>query len=449
MAKIALIDPLGRGLLWHRHFTRDWTGAYMPGGIAFPPLDLMYAAAYVRSRGHEARIYESSVKHYSLGMTVKMAAGFMPDIAVIPTTYFTLTEDKKLASALRQRIKGVKIVFAGPSVTYDPAAVLSDGSADLVALGELELPLADIAAGKAGDNVARLENGRVVCGERTLIDMRTIPIPARDLIDNQAYRYAIFNKRNPITAMSISRGCPHSKCKFCTSKLYTLGQVRYRSLDSIIQEMEEVAFKYRIGEVFFRDQTFTSDRALVSALCEQIIAKKIPLSWRVSTRVDAVDKGLLILMQRAGCYQISFGFESPTQKALDLNSKGISAERSRLAASWAKEAGIETVGLFMQGMWGDNEEANRRMADWAIELGVDYAQFNEPFLSPGTELFDIYRRDRSILMPKARIKKFAAASYLRFYLRPGYFKKQLQKIKSFSDVVFLVRCAVDEALSLL
>jgi anaerobic magnesium-protoporphyrin IX monomethyl ester cyclase len=448
MAKVVFLDPLGYadGSSRHRHFVRDWTGASLPGYIPFPPLDLMYAAAYLRKYGYDSEIIEANVKHFSEKQILMMVKEKEPDFIVLPTTFFTLNYDKHLASRIKADVKDIKIIFAGPSVTHAPEMVLSDNSADFVALGELELPVLNILQEDYSQNIAYRHDGRVIRGARTLVDLKELPVPARDLIDNQAYRYAIFNKKNPVTAMTISRGCPHSKCEFCHSNIYTLKQQRYRDINSIASEIEEIVSKYRIGEIFFRDQTFTANRGLVIQICEFILSHNIDISWRIVTRADLLDKELLTLMYKAGCFQISFGFESPSQQALDMINKGFTVEQSRRAAKMAKEAGMEVVGLFIYGLPGESEESIKEIYKFALELGVDYANFNVIYPVAGTAFYEKYIAGGSRLLPEKLLKKYVINANLKFNLRPRYFFKQLSKIKSFSELRFLIRAGLNEVL---
>ncbi len=441
MAKILLLDPLGcrPDSNKHIHLLRDWSAAYILGYVPFPPLDLMYAAGYLRKKGFEAKIIEASIKHIRHPELVKMVVRENPDYVALSTTHFSVEEDKWLARLIKDSLARVKIIFGGPPVISDPAIALDDGSVDFVALGELELPLENIMQGKYDENVAYKQNGKIFQGVRRLVDMKELAIPARDLIDNQAYRYAIFNRRNPVTAMSTSRGCPHSKCRFCTSWLYTLREMRYRDFDSIKEELNEIVYKYKIGEIFFRDQVCTSNRELTWKMCEYIISNKIDISWRSSTRVDLVDKELLTLMRRAGCYQISFGFESSSQQSLDIANKGITIAQSRQAAKWAKEAQMEVLGLFMYGMLGDSIQTIKDLYNFALELGVDYAQFNTTYLMPGTDFYDEFQKSNSNFPSQELVKRTARNSFLRFYLRPAYLFKQFKKIKTMEDLVFLVK----------
>lgn len=449
MKKIILLDPLGykKGCLGHYHLLRDWSGSYISGYIPFPPIDLIYAAGYLRAAGQDTEIIEASIKHLSHRQIAKIVKQKDPGFVFIPTTYFSLESDKQLLALIKKELPGIKTVLGGPAVTHQPELALDDGSADFVALGEFELPLSGILKGDYSENIAYRSGNKIISGPRHLLDLADLAAPARDLVNNSAYRYAFFNKRNPVTAMSLSRGCPHSKCKFCNSTLYTLGQIRYRQINAITSEIEEIVNKYKVKEIFFRDQAFTANRGLIFELCEYIISHNLDISFRCTTRVDLVDKELLQLMHKAGCYQISFGFETPSQEALDAMNKGIKVEQARLAAKWAKESGLEVLGLFILGIPPETEQSLKKIVDYALELDVDYAQFDALYLFPGTAVYDEFSGKKPKLLPEKIIKKITLDAFLRFYFRKGFLAKQLKKIDSFEDLAFLFKAGFGSLIS--
>lgn len=432
MKNIVLLDPLTylNGSPGHYHFVRDWSGARLPADVCLAPLDLICAASYLRRHGYRVKIIEASLKHIRHPELVKFLKRDNPDFVLIPSVSFGIESDKHLSSLIRKSLPGTKIIFSGPLATYDPGGVLFDGSADFVALGELEIPLLNILRAGGGDNVACLDaKGNLVAGKRSLLDLGELPLPARDLIDNRAYNYAVFNRKNPVTAMALSRGCPHSKCEFCHTNLYTLGEMRYRNFDAITEELREVAFKYEIGEIFFRDQAFTANRELIFKLCEFLISRKINLSWRAETRVDLLDEKMLGLMRRAGCYQLSFGFESCSQRSLDFNNKGISLAQSKEASRLARQAGIEVVGLFLYGMPGDTKETLDRMVRFAMDLKVNYANFEAIYFMPGSPVYEkMLKSGRTEFFPKKLLKKYVRNAYAEFYLRPEFIYRNLVKM---------------------
>jgi len=159
-----------------------------------------------------------------------------------------------------------------------------------------------------------------------------------------------------------------------------------------------------------------------------------------------VDKELLLLMRRAGCYQLSVGFETNHQVSLDASGKGIMVAQSEFAAKAIKDAGIELVGLFMLGMPGDTVSSIKSLSEFAITLRVDYAQFNQFDFSPGAPIYEDYLKDRSRFVPARISRKYASLSSREFYFRPRKIFQIIKKINSPGDIVFFTELVINSML---
>ena len=68
--------------------------------------------------------------------------------------------------------------------------------------------------------------------------------------------------------------------------------------------------------IYFHDMNFTLDRHYTMALCRALIRHKIKIPWACMTRINLVDRELLILLRKAGCQKIFYGVESLCEKVL-------------------------------------------------------------------------------------------------------------------------------------
>lgn len=438
------------------HYLRDWSGTEVPAYLIFPPIDQMTAAAYVSGLGHEAQIVDGNIGDLSHDELAQKGSKFEPDWVILSSGWESQQSDLDFAHRVKEVRPSCKIAMSGPNATHDPGPILNgDSPVDVVVLGELEGGLRGILAGDLDDNCAyRVNGGNTVRGRRTLIeDLDSLPFPARDLVPNEKYRLP-FARKNPVTSLISSRGCPHGKCSFCVGNLYSQGRVRYRSADNVLGELEEIRFRYNIPEVMFRDQCFGGDRGIAELICEGMIKRNLGLFWRASMRVDLVDRDFLLLMRRAGCHSISFGFESPFQEVLDRNNKGITIKQSIHAARWAREAGMETSGGFMLALNGDRPDAYKGILRFALELKIDYPQFNITTVFPSTEIssrvevsdtpdsrygYGCPFNDSQADGPTLRRQLFWL--YFRFYFRIGYILGRIRKIRSPDDALRLLRTA--------
>jgi anaerobic magnesium-protoporphyrin IX monomethyl ester cyclase len=141
-------------------------------------------------------------------------------------------------------------------------------------------------------------------------------------------------------------------------------------------------------------------------------------------------------MKRAGCWMISYGIESGSQKVLDRIRKGITLDQVEQAVRWTKEAGIRAKGLFMIGYPEETEETLGQTLDFLGRSRLD--EMNLSFLTPypGTEIYREVKGSRDfvedwgkmnalncLLKPAALtcsdLEKAYRKIIRRFYLRPG------------------------------
>jgi len=460
MKKVFLLNPLtqisNRG---HAHFLRDYSGPELPNSMIYPPLDLAYTAALLRKNNILVTLLDASTLHISNSEVIKIIDKGKPDFVGIPSAWLSIHSDLDLAKNLKNKLPSVKIIFSGPNVTVEPDIALSTGYVDYVALGEPEKPFLDIVNGVMNENIAYRSDGKSIVTKRTLLqDLDTFPFPARDLLPNERYR-APYVRKNPFTSISTSRGCPYSKCIFCPTNIWYMNQVRYRSVENVIQEIDEIINKFKIYSIIFRDQSLTFEQGRLVRLCEEIIRKGYFISWRCFSGVKDVNKNLLSIMKKAGCYQISYGFESGSQEILDLSNKGITLAESMDASRLTREAGIEVSGSFMLGMWGDTEETIKKTIDFAVKLNLDYAEFILATPFPSTKFYEQcgfsekkplrlsrhwYNRsyNSNIFLDEDFLLKQLKNAYKRFYLRPRYIFNRLFSTASLKQLALQMQMAV-------
>ena len=84
---------------------------------------------------------------------------------------------------------------------------------------------------------------------------------------------------------------------------------------------------------------------------------------------------MLKLMKIAGCWQISYGVETGSQRLLDIISKGVTIKKISNAFQLTKQAGISMRGFFMLGLPTETYAESLLTIDYAKKLDPLYAQF--------------------------------------------------------------------------
>ncbi|MCS7002770.1 MAG: B12-binding domain-containing radical SAM protein, partial [Dehalococcoidia bacterium] len=291
----------------------------------------------------------------------------------------------------------------------------------------------------------KLETGEVVHNPDRPFqkDLTTLPKPAFHLFNVERYSNLQpltdgYRKERSFTIMT-SRGCPHA-CTFCSRSVE--GRTwRPRKIEDVVAEWRWLIEECRATEIGVADDVWNLHLGRAKELCRALIAAKLnTVPWVTihGMRADATDAELFQLMKAAGCKRVGFGVESGSQHVLNLIKKKQTLDQIRAAFKNAKAAGLQTMGFFIFGMPGENEERMNETIEFAIELDPDLANFMIAAPYPGTELYDIVMREGRMVSqdltalaihsdrahfaigevtPELVERKWHEA-YRRFYLRP-------------------------------
>ena len=254
----------------------------------------------------------------------------MPGAVIWSTGTPSIESDLELASFIKGCDDKVTTVVFGTHVTVlDKECLTAFPAIDCIIRNEPEMTLAvlvkTLTEGGCLTDVAgitfRTDTGTTVANPPRpyLEDLDSLPLPAWHLLDLDRYRLPL--KGKPFLMVAPLRGCPFN-CSFCTCQTYYGKRLRKRSVESVLRELEYDGERFGIRDFFIWAETFVVDRAYVAALCRGIIERGLRISWTSNSRVDTVDKELLTLMAQAGCWMISYGIESGSQKILDEADKG-------------------------------------------------------------------------------------------------------------------------------
>ncbi len=158
-------------------------------------------------------------------------------------------------------------------------------------------------------------------------------------------------------------------------------------------------------------------------------------------------------MKEAGCHTIIFGLETANNDVLEGYGKSVPKEASEDVLLACSKLGIRTLGTFILGLPGEDEDAVRRTIQWARELPLDFATFNVATPRMGTALRRLaisqgwsdperLDLDSSVGEPAVATEKLSAVrlSELRteairaFYGRPSYLARRIAQARSWHDL---------------
>jgi radical SAM superfamily enzyme YgiQ (UPF0313 family) len=217
-------------------------------------------------------------------------------------------------------------------------------------------------------------------------------MPAWDLLPGfpDAYPPAIYDyPRGPVATIAASRGCPFH-CKFCDTSTFG-ARMRAYSPARVVEMIQYLHDRWGVRHIMFVDDLFLASRLRVTEFCERLLASGLRVSWTCTARVDTVKPGILALMKRAGCWEISFGLETGSNELLVAMDKAARVERSEEAVRWTHQAGLRTKGLFMLGYPGETSDTIRATREFVRRIPMDIMNLSKFTPYPGSPIYvDLY-----------------------------------------------------------
>ena len=343
------------------------------------PLNLGYIAAFLEQHDLEVKIFDQLA-----GQNVyQEIEKFGPDIVGITGTTPVITEAYKIADFCRRN--NILTVMGGVHVSVLPDEALKH--ADIVVKGEGELAMLKII--KEG-----VRSG--IVSTPYIKDLDEIPAPARHLMQTDFYlstkdriqeSYLYFAPlHSRVASIIASRGCPYN-CIFCHNTWRGM-PYRFHSPERVISEIKSLIKDYNINALFFIDDNLFVNKPWLKEICQRIIDEKINIVWGCNARVDNLDLDVLKIAKTAGCRQLTFGFESGSQRILDILNKKTTVEQNVQAVKICKMLGVLSTGTFIIGNPTETIEDIRLTQQFIRENDIDNYGVCLATPYPGTVLWD-------------------------------------------------------------
>ena len=436
--------------------------------VILPPLGIGYIAAILEKNDFNVNIIDCRPLNLSNEQLVDRLKKQNPDIIGISVTIMDIVRADEISKILKKELPNTLLVIGGPHVTGLPENTLKNTAFNLGVIGEGEFTMLEIAEQlRAGSldlesikGIAYKKNGEIKINEprEVVQDLDSLPFPARHLyLPLGKYRPLIGSyKKKPVAHLFTSRGCPY-KCTFCDRSIFG-NRFRAMSAKKVVDEIEELITVYGAKEMQFYEDTFTLDKKRVYEIFEELERRKLKFPWSCLTRVNHVNRELLKAMKKAGCWRIMFGIESGDPRILKAMKKGATMEQGKNAIRWAKEAGLHVRASFIMGYPGETMESMNNTIKFAKEQPIDSANFYIIALHPGNELYEMAKKEGTILhedysqytgsvdvyktklayvpegLTEEQLKQTVQRAYKEFYLRPSYIMKQILSIRRFEDI---------------
>ena len=307
---------------------------------SFMPHLWMFLLQALTPPGHEVLLVDGNSRPMTEGQLARFVRDERVELVGIGAMTRAVAKAYQMAGAVRAA--GARVVMGGPHVTAVPDEALgrTDGPrhADAVALGEADETwpeiVEDAARGRLRDVYKAVDGtgkGRkpslqpypkIHWETMDLDQFNLVPRLLRPLLGRLGGDWNSFR----IIPVESGRGCPYG-CEFCTVTGFFGAAVRFRTNDSVVEELLRLQSRAR-GErgqiaVFFVDDNFAINMKRTKSLLRDIIAAKAQLPWIAQISPNLLrDEELVDLIADSGGTWIFLGMESVDPSSLADVNKG-------------------------------------------------------------------------------------------------------------------------------
>lgn len=334
--KVLLINPYFNGVVWA------------------PTMGLGFIGTYIKNNSDcDIEILEPGLEN----LTEKEVLEKTKNADIVGLTCYTESrfECFGFAEKVKQINPDCKIIVGGPHVDKLDIEILKHYKfVDIIVRMEGEKAFFDIINNKPLEKI-----GSITWRDKDVVK-RNLDGPLIENINDLDYDYSLvwnqikkwkdlevpreLQKRNHIPII-VSRGCPF-RCAFCGSFNHWGKTVRCMDEEKIVEKMEFLADKYKIGYFRFYDALFIGNEKKILNFCDILEKRKLDISFRIDLRVGT-PRNVLEKLKHVGCDVVGFGVESGSDKILKRLNKGITRSMILDTIKNCKDLKYWSIGFFM------------------------------------------------------------------------------------------------------
>ncbi|MEW6745617.1 MAG: radical SAM protein [Planctomycetota bacterium] len=259
---------------------------------------------------------------------------------------FQFFEALKFLKLLKEATPHVKVVMGGPTVNDYPDVLFGCGRlfelVDFGVAGEGETAIVKLAnALESGTPITAVPNliyrdgGKMRRTETPpdVPDLNALPTP-----DFTGIPFDRYLTPAPVANLQTSRGCYYGKCTFCGDGFRR--NFRMRRPELVFADVAKI--HREAGVKFFLFWDSLAPPRTLKAVAEGIIREELDIHWFAETKFEKpyANPELIDLLHRGGCRFLQFGFESASQRVLDLMDKGNDLPRVDKILENMKQTGL-------------------------------------------------------------------------------------------------------------
>jgi anaerobic magnesium-protoporphyrin IX monomethyl ester cyclase len=336
------------------------------GKVLGPPLSLLSLAGSLREAGYEPCLIDGALDRDFPATVAREVSGALC-FGVSLLTGPMIHDAMEMSRLVRKMRPQLPIIFGGWHPSLVSGQTLSEDFVDIVVRHQGEKTLVEILqrleSGSALDLVQGCwfkRAGRIIQNpDRPAAPLSSLPAPAYDLIDFDAYERASGERKLPYAT---SIGCPYA-CNYCTDMVFYNRRFNPYDTGQVVEELAALVREHRLTEVALLDSNFLVDVRRALAIANGILRSGVRFHWSFQASTDLLcrmaDEDVQTLAA-SGVNHIGFGTESASPEVLrHMNKAHQHIPDMFEAARKCKRAGIRVTYNLIFGYPGE-EDRHRR-----------------------------------------------------------------------------------------
>ena len=382
---------------------KDALKIFQPFLPIFVPIGVGYLLAFAQQQNIKVKFIDEQIDDNVVAKVIEYVKDMQQPYIF---AFSVLTASFKSAILVSQELKNLfpdsVVVFGGIHPTASPEEVLSYKHVDFVIRGEGERELVELYGCIKENRYFTQVEGLSYRKDGAIIHNRVSQNPI-DLDSLPGFPYHLFKSdRYDLGFVVSSRGCPH-RCIFCSNRVTTGRKYRYSSAKKIMHDLDWVYNQYLIKKQGKRNVQFLDDNLLVnqgrvSELLDEIkrsgLDKKLTFSFQA--RGDNVNVKILKDLYAVGFRSVFFGLETASEEIMKSIKKDETVACCVEAVKMAKQIGFHVSATFIYGLPGETHKDRMDCLKLSKELRLDMARYNNATPYPGTELYEIAKREKRL-----------------------------------------------------
>ncbi|MCO6162138.1 radical SAM protein [Flavobacterium sp. NRK F7] len=376
--------------------------------MPFPPLGTIYAAALMRNKGYQVRLFDTNLLDSPKEVETLIKKEAFNYLVIYDDGFNYLTKMclTNMREACFEMIQIGKrnhccVIVCSSDATDHYEEYLEKG-ADYIIQGEGEITLEElIATLEKGNSVEHIKGIAYKKDKKTQVNparavlqnLDELPFPAWDLINIDSYRNIWKQSGQEFTLnIATTRGCPY-KCNWCAKPIYG-NRYNAHSPEYIVKEIAYLKENFGVKRFWMCDDIFGLKTNWVQEFNIELQNRNLQISYFIQSRVDLLLKEDTInALAASGLEEVWVGAESASQKILDAMDKGTQVSEIYEATHLLKQKNIKVAFFLQFGYLTETQEDIQKTIQMVKELLPDNIGISVSYPLPGTKFYDKVKDD--------------------------------------------------------